>query len=229
MILTSVLILVGLILSFVGYFFWKKNTGITNHYSAPKQKTEPSLGKNPLANVRFESQEKEDPDVVLGIKSPVEKSSEDTQEVAPSLNHTVVLYLMSPSNSSYAGYELLQALLSAGLRFGAQHIFHRHVHKDGRGDVLFHCASAEKPGTFDVSKMGGFATRGLCFFFTTDTAHEPLAVFDTMLDTIDQLVEDLGGEVYDENHQLFTQKSMLTLREQLKAVAEEVNSADILA
>ena len=156
----AALILLSLVIISGGYIWVKNKKQQTNHHSS---KLEPTLDKESSV----------DADEVLGIKtvaSPeeTEKAQNDTPSKPAAPEPTpVILYLMAPSNSTFGGYELLQALLSAGLRFGEQQVFHRHEHKDGRGKTLFHCASAESPGTFDLSKMGSFATRGLCLFFNT--------------------------------------------------------------
>lgn len=88
----------------------------SNHYT--RKKTEPSLGKNPLTKSLYT----ETADVVLGLKPK-----------------PVVLYLMS-EDVAYGGYELLQALLACGLRFGDKNIFNFYD-KENPTHVLFHCAS----------------------------------------------------------------------------------------
>lgn len=40
-------------------------------------------------------------------------------------------------------------------------IFHRYQQLSGNGPVLFSLASATKPGTFELSKIGGYACAGL--------------------------------------------------------------------
>ena len=139
----------------------------------------------------------------------------------------VVLYLMAPEGVTFSGYELLQALLSAGLRYGKQRIFNRHEHKDGRGDVLFHCASAMAPGTFDLTQMGSFSCKGLCLFFTASSVADPLATFDCMLEMIDQLVDDIGGRVLDENRMLFSKERMVKYRQQLRMYENGKVTADL--
>lgn len=179
-----------------------------------------------------------DADYVLGLKTSEKnqasqpdihsraaaKSSDRNERSADCI---IVLYLMAPDNCVYAGYELLQALLSAGLRYGKQRIFHRHTHKDGRGDVLFHCASATEPGIFDLTKMGAFTSKGLCLFFSAASVEDPLMTFDHLLETIDQLVEDMGGQVLDGQRQLFTKERMVNLRQKLRAFMNNKTTADL--
>ena len=162
-------------------------------------------------------------DTVLEVKEMKSMSSHPTPDCV------IVLYLMASDGAVYSGYELLQALLSAGLRYGKQHIFHRHHHKDGRGEILFHCASATTPGTFDLTKIGAFSCKGLSLFVSAASISEPLAAFDCLLETIDQLVEDLGGKVLDDQRVLLTKERMVKYRQQIRAYETGKTTADMFA
>ena len=189
----------------------EENNAENNYQPAiyPKKDTDDALGLN--SN-----------ETVVSLKTANQQKSNPAQP-----DCIVVLYLMATEDSVYSGYELLQALLSAGMRFGAQSIFHRHAHKDGRGGVLFHCASATAPGTFDLSKMGAFSCKGLSLFFSANDVDEPLSTLDCLLETIDQLVEDLGGHVLDDKHALFTKEKMITYRQQLRAFETRKTTVDM--
>lgn len=219
--------LIGIAGTVCFFLFWRRYRNPINRYyqaRATSLKKEPSIGKNPL-----------DHDVILGLKSNkdavITQSTSIKEPESPKSTAQpdvfVALYLMAPENSVYAGYELLQALLSAGLRFGEHRIFHRHANKDGRGHILFHCASAVAPGTFDLSKMGGFTSSGLCLFFSIAQTGDLLATFDVMLNIIDQLVDDLGGRVLDENHESFTKEKMILLRKKIRTVEANKNTLDM--
>ena len=221
------LILLLIIASITGFYWHQKRSVTNNRYRKNTRKVAPTLDnkKNTV-----------DTDAVLGIHTPDLSKNEITQESAKTVDNTqdvkkqpIVVYLMAPKEQKFGGYELLQVLLSAGLRFGRHQIFHRHEHKDGRGAELFHCASAEKPGVFDPARMGGFETCGLCFFFEPDSHHDALTTFDLMLDTIDQLIEELGGVVYDDQHQVFTKENMVKYRQRIRGIEECNTTADLFA
>lgn len=174
----------------------------------------------------------------LGLKQPEKNllSENNTSNKTTSIQHkttypesdcVIALYLMAPESTEYAGYELLQALLSAGLRYGKQRIFNRHEHKDGRGAVLFHCASAISPGTFDLTQMGAFSCKGLCLFFKASDVEDPLSTLDCLLETIDQLVEDIGGQVLDDQRALFTKDRMIQYRQKIRVVENSRVTADL--
>ena len=224
-------ILLTLITFLIGYYWYQKRATASNRYRKNPKKVTPALNL--------------DADAVLGIKRETQpvmsqsysadnvhvesESPSDTSQKSQQASFSAVLYLMAPDDAPFGGYELLQALLSAGLRYGKHRIFHRHQHKDGRGEMLFHCASAQKPGTFDPSAMGGFSTRGLCLFFSTDTDNDPLSTFDLLLDTLDQLTEDLGGVVHDEHHQVFTKEHMVKYRQRIRDIETSKTTTDLFA
>jgi len=230
------LFMLAIIVGAIGYYWYQKQGATENRYRKRIKKIAPTVAEK--------AEKSADSDSVLGIKKPIFNTSnsdpliEQDEKPDQGASNTsasnvtatpIVLYLMAPETSVFTGYELLQAILSSGLRFGKHQIFHRHEHKDGRGEVLFHCASAQKPGIFDPSNMGNFSTRGLCLFFTIDNDTDPLATFDLMLDTLDQLVDDLGGAVYDDRHQLFTKDIMVKYRQRIRGVETMNTTADMFA
>ncbi len=178
----------------------------------------------------------DDPDVVLGLK---EEKTTISQEPALSqavqmtlrppsmLPPIVTFHVMALSDCPYTGYELLQAILSVGMRYGKHQIFHRHQEKTGRGKILFSLASVVRPGFFDLPKMGGFSTMGLSLFFRADEIDDPLAVYELMLQTAGQLVEDLGGHVLDENRDLLTPATVVEQRRQLREYTESQYVPDL--
>ena len=176
------------------------------------------------------AQPQTDADYVLGLKTAekvtLNTTSHHTKNVANPHDYVMALYLMAPDNCVYGGYELLQSLLSVGLRYGKQRIFHRHAHKDGRGDVLFHCASDRSPGTFDLTKIGALTLKGFCFFFSAASVEDPLSAFDCMLETLDLLVDDLGGHVLDDQRVLLTKEKMVQYRQRLRAVTNNQVTLD---
>ena len=107
----------------------------------------------------------------------------------------ISLYLQAPGNTSFVGYELLQAILSAGFRYGEHSIFHYFEGKSVMCNSLFSLSSAISPGTFDLPNMGSYTTKALSFILNASVHEDPLAVFDKMLNVAGQLRESLGGEL----------------------------------
>lgn len=203
-----------------------------------KKKKSQALGADPFSdsNLSFEEEESLtfedlDEDAVLGLKKTEGKSEHPIEEKSmaaePSKLQYVVLHIMATPNKEFAGYELLQALLSNGLRYGKQRIFHYHENKHGQGPVLFSLASVNQPGTFDLPKMSHFSCPGLTMFMVLKELARPTEALEKMLTSAKQLAEDLGGEVYSENHQSLTVQEIKTLREQVANYVENTQTIDM--
>lgn len=128
----------------------------------------------------------------------------------------IVFYLLAPTDRPFVGYELLQALLSANLRFGEKRIFHCYEPLEGDSHkILFSVASAVEPGIFDIANIGGFSCPGLCLFMAPDKVDNPADVLELMLDTAQQLAEDLDGQLCNEKREPLTDDEISNLHDGL--------------
>lgn len=121
----------------------------------------------------------------------------------------LVLFLSAKDNGQFAGYELLQTLLAAGLRFGEGNIFHRHQQPNGQGAVMCSLAAATTSGVFDLQNIGTFSVRGMCLFMETSgnvTIDEER--FSIMLDTAKQLSDSLDASLLDAEKRPFTETKL---------------------
>ncbi len=132
----------------------------------------------------------------------------------------IVLSVMASNGRHFLGYELLQGLLGAGLRFGEMSIFHRHEQSNGKGEVLFSLASATEPGTFDLQNMGAFSCVGLTLFMQTTGQNKDRLTFELMLSTAKQLANDLEGVVCNAERQPIAQESIDAFRAGLGVIRE---------
>ena len=165
----------------------------------------------------------------LGLEKAALPTAEPAAPPEPrKVGELIVMHIVTTPNRLFKGYELLQALLSAGLRFGEKKIFHRHETKNGRGPILFSLASMEKPGTFDMQKMGAFECKGLTLFMELyDHTLDYQMALDLMLETVKQLVEDLGGEVLDEHRHRLTIEKVTEWRRKVRAYEEAQRVPDL--
>lgn len=175
----------------------------------------------------------DDADVILGLKAAPEKTataaaqpSPQQEPAAPKLK-MILLHVFAEEKRPFAGYELLQTLLSTGLRYGKMNIFHRHVHKTGRGPVLFSLASAVEPGTFDLPKMGNFKCPGLVLFMDLTQVAQPLEAFNLMIETAGTLVEELGGRVMDSQHNTLTKERVIKIRQDIRDFEQSQRIPDL--
>lgn len=127
------------------------------------------------------------------------------QETASS----IMLFLLAKDNRQLAGYDLLQTLLAAGLRFGEGQLFHRHQSTSGQGPIMCSLAAATPTGTFDLQKIGSFHVHGLCLFMQISgnpTIDEER--FSIMLDTAKHLSEELDTYLLDEQRKPLSEEGI---------------------
>ncbi len=144
---------------------------------------------------------------VRKIDSNEQGSSEVDYQVAQasSKSGVYVLHVMAKPSLPFKGYELLQALLSQGLRFGEMSIFHRHQQTNGKGPVLFSLTSAVEPGTFDIHNMGTFSCPGLTLFMASSgRSNVDIERFNLMVKTANNIARELNGLCQDKYRNILT-------------------------
>lgn len=128
----------------------------------------------------------------------------------------IIINILAQPDKLFLGYELLQALLSVGMRFGEMNIFHRYEEGHDKSRVLFSLASATEPGVFDIQKMGATTCKGLCLFMPLTGRLQDDDVLSVMLDTVEQLASDLDGIVTDQFRKPLTPKTIAAYREMIR-------------
>ncbi len=139
----------------------------------------------------------------------------------------IILHVFAKAGQQFVGYELLQAILACGFRFGEMDIFHRHQQPNGRGNVLFSLASATEPGAFDMNAMGGYTCIGLTLFMHPAHVKQAIAVFDLMLNTANQLADDLDGIVVDDARQLLQADTIAQIRHSLQYLPNDIGQTEL--
>lgn len=128
----------------------------------------------------------------------------------------IVLYLMADKKKPYKGTEILKATEQVGMLYGSMDIFH--YYESGQvvsKKALFSLINIIEPGLFDLKQMDKFSTHGLAMFMQVTGENNNELVFDMMLDTAWKLVEILGGELHDEQHNVIDPLIVNSLREKL--------------
>lgn len=138
--------------------------------------------------------------------SPYEKQEILDEAIKIESGKSVMMFLQAKENRQLAGYELLQTILSAGLRFGEGHLFHRHQHPNGQGPILCSLAAATSSGVFDLQNIGAFSVRGLCLFMQASGNQTIDAErFTIMFETARQLSDDLDTHLLDDKQQILNE------------------------
>lgn len=149
----------------------------------------------------------------LSAKAPAVNSKDETPVDNAEVNvsgQSIMMFLSARENRKLAGYELLQTVLAAGLRFGEGHFFHRHQNRNGQGPVLCSLAAATATGMFDLQNIGAFSVRGLCLYMrSSGNAVIDAERLSIMLETAKQLSADLDTLLLDDKQQPLTENSMV--------------------
>lgn len=156
--------------------------------------------------------------IVVEATPPSRAPASEPRDAAPS-GGTIMLFLRARENRQFAGYELLQTILAAGLRFGEGQIFHRYQNPNGTGAVLCSLAAATASGVFDLQNIGAFGVRGLCLFMeqsgNSGIDEERLNV---MLDTARHLADGLDADLLDASRRTLTDEAIHRLHRQIGSV-----------
>lgn len=157
-------------------------------------------------------------------KSPTMGEMAEENNPVPNENKkTLMMLLLAKENRQLAGYELLQTVLAAGLRFGEGQLFHRHQNSNGQGPVLCSLAAATASGVFDLQHIGAFSVRGLCLFMQASgnpTIDEER--FTIMYETAKQLRDGLDTHLLDEQRQPISEMSLARYRKLLNIQESEL-------
>ena len=145
-------------------------------------------------------------------QKPAEKPNTQPEEV-------LVIHLMANKGEKVAGQQLLDAVLSAGIRYGAMKIFHRHLSDDGSGPVLFSMANLVNPGTFDLNTMGDLEVPGVTLFMALDDIEDPVDALNIMIEAVDSIVGDLQLNVMDESRSSMTRNTIEHYRQRARDVS----------
>ncbi|MBA3537107.1 MAG: cell division protein ZipA [Tatlockia sp.] len=145
-----------------------------------------------------------------------------TSEFSDNKGKSLMMFLLAKENRQLAGYELLQTILAAGLRFGESNLFHRHQHANGQGPVLCSLAAATASGVFDLHNIGAFSVRGLCLFMqASGNSTIDAERFHIMYETAKQLSDGLDTYLLDENRKPLTEASLEHYRKLLNIEENE--------
>ncbi len=154
--------------------------------------------------------------------TPKETAAHVVNEAEAPKPPSLMLFLLAKDDRTLAGYELLQSILAAGLRFGEGQLFHRHQSLNGQGPIICSLATATESGTFDLQNMGAFSVRGLCLFMEASgnpsIDDERLII---MLDTAKQLSDGLDAHLLDDTRTPWSDRSLARYHKILGVASSE--------
>ena len=150
-------------------------------------------------------------------KAPSSRPSEVRQQ-APVAQPAEVLVcnVMAREGSELHGDDLLEALITSGLKFGEMNIFHKRFRGASNGPVIFSVANILNPGTFDLNAMAEFRTIGVSLFLALPSPINNLEAFEQMLDVAIHLKESLDGELKDDHRNVMTAQTIEHYRQRIR-------------
>ncbi len=128
-------------------------------------------------------------------------------------DEVIVINVLARHRERFTGTGLMEVLLRNSLKFGDMNIFHR-VEPITKSPQ-FSIASAVEPGTFDLSAMDRFETRGVCLFMRLPGPSQPLATFEDMLSVARDIASALGGDLKDEEFNVMTAQNIEHCRQRI--------------
>jgi len=220
----------------VSMIFWrlrpmmKKEQKYSPNIAAPISESTKTYQNNldDILNVRKISVQE---DFTYEAMEPLSKVEEQNPQLGVSISfeerehkkHNIMLFVSAKGQHIFAGYELLQTLLTCGLRFGDGGLFHRHQHSTGQGPVLFSLAAATATGMFDLQNIGAMSVKGLCMFM--ELSHNPTIDqerFELFIKTAQNLATELNANLLDDRQKLINEATIAKL-ERLIAQEQTVN------
>lgn len=218
------LVSLALIVGFIVYFISTQSNVPKAKKDEVEEDKEPQIGQlNSLYDDEIIAVRK----IETSSAEPVD-TSKQTAKADESNRAVYVLHVMAKPEKTFKGYELLQALLSQGLRFGEMSIFHRYQQTNGKGPVLFSLTSAVEPGTFDIHNMGRCSSPGLTLFMASSCrSQSDLERFDLMHQTASNLAKELNGECLDKQRRTVTAKVVEQYKQKILCAESIDNSEEI--
>ncbi len=130
-------------------------------------------------------------------------------------SEVVVINVMAREGFDFAGDDLMQVLISNGLRFGEMNIFHKRLGNDSKSVLVFSVANILNPGTFDLNNMDSFRTLGISLFLALPTAINNGDAFEQMLAVAQQVSSFLDGELKDDHRNVMTAQTIEHYRQRI--------------
>lgn len=208
-------ILAGILVVAIGYIFFYKNKQKQLCLNAKQEPViQLNIADSSLIIPRLDGTDHFINDIIVHDSMEEEQAVIiDKEANEPDNMDIVMLQIKALADRPYVGYELLQALTSAGLNFGKMNIFHGND---------FSVAAATIEGSFPIDSMGSFKCLGLMIFMKLDPNKKLMMTFDLMLDTAKQLAEELGGEIYSDLNQPINTDTIRGIREKIFTIEANI-------
>ena len=137
------------------------------------------------------------------------------REMPTQPSEVLVINVMAKAGRSFSGDDLMQVLITAGLKFGEMNIFHQRYGNDSRAPLIFSVANVLNPGTFDLNNMENFSTLGISLFLALPAAIHNMDAFEQMLVVAQRVRGALDGELRDDHRNVMTAQTIEHYRQRI--------------
>lgn len=129
---------------------------------------------------------------LLALKSDAEEKQNINKIIQKKLVFEKIITIKAPLGQLFMGYELLQSLQNAGLKFSSKGLFYyidiSNDHHE-QNKILFELSPSIEPYRFNLAEIGVFSTPGLILKIIESTDEARVQQIAEML------ADELGGEV----------------------------------
>lgn len=144
----------------------------------------------------------------------IEIDDDEQEEDQQDWEMVVALTIMAAESQMFTGRAIRQALEKQEMRFGDMQIYHRYS-INNRRQVLFSVANILDPGTLLPDQLISMKTPGLLVFTRLPGPVNGLTIFDSMLETAQELTAYLGGILCDEKREPITDMHLESVRNRI--------------
>ncbi len=180
---------------------------------AVKQPVAETSSEREVASSEAEQTEQASEEPLVEETPVTEEQKEPTEEDV----EVIVLHVHCAGEEPFVGTQLFDSMQQNGLLYGDMDIFHRHNDMSGTGKVLFSVANMMQPGTLEHDDPETFTTKGISFFMMLPCFGEAEQNFKLMLKTAQQIADDLGANVLDDQRNLMTPNKLANYRNQIRS------------
>ena len=131
-------------------------------------------------------------------------------------SEVLVLNVIAKDGRVFTGDDLLEVLITSGLKFGDMNIFHKRNSTEHQSAIIFSVANMLNPGTFDLNNLDDFTTSGISFFLALPTAINNLDAFEQMLGVAQEIRDTLDGDLKDDHRNGMTGQTIEHYRQRIR-------------
>lgn len=128
----------------------------------------------------------------------------------------VVFHIVAREGEEFSGPMIERMMADLQLEYGDMGVYHYNVLRLDKKLSVYFITNMLKPGTFDLSAMNSFKTRGLTMILQLPGPENELKSFNIMVEHAQRLAAFLNGDLLDENHQPVNKQTISQFKEQIQ-------------